>query len=141
SCVACGTVLRGIEQDQAAFETAVPFERFEAGVERAVQQQRRSGSVSAPHRRWVATTVAMAASVLVVFLVRPLLDDGPGPERNGIKGGAVAELRIGGGPGPQREARTDAPEALEPGERVMLGYRADGHPLPWRPSRWAPSAT
>ncbi|MFP2905994.1 hypothetical protein ACLESD_13235, partial [Pyxidicoccus sp. 3LFB2] len=56
-----------------ASTAAVPFERFEAGVERAVQRQRRSESMRPPPRRWVATTVAMAASVLVVVLARPLL--------------------------------------------------------------------
>jgi hypothetical protein len=77
----------------------------------------------------VATTVAMAASVLVVVLARPLLSGGPGHTLglNGLKGGAVAELRIGGGSGPQREARTDAPEALDYGERVRLGYQAHEH--------------
>ncbi|MCP3143699.1 DUF4384 domain-containing protein [Pyxidicoccus xibeiensis] len=126
SCTVCGAALRGIEQGQAAFEAAIPFERFEAGVERAVQRQRRGTAFTTPPRRWVATTVAMAASVLVVFLARPLLE-GPSPGRNGIKGGAVAELRIGGGPGPQREARKDGPEELVEGERVRLGYQADGH--------------
>jgi hypothetical protein len=127
ACAACGATLRGLAKEQAAFEAAVPFEHFEAGVERAARRQRRSESFRAPPRRWVATGMALAASVLVVVLVRPLLDGpGRGPGLNGIKGGAVAELRIGGGLGPQREARPDAPEPLEPGERVMLGYQAHG---------------
>jgi hypothetical protein len=124
-CTVCATVLRGIHGEQVRFEEDVSFERFETGVERAMQRQRRSETLRTPPRRWVATTVAMAASVLVVLLARPLLSDGGGPNR--LKGGAVAELRIGGGEGPQREARSDAPEALAPGERVRLGYRADGH--------------
>ncbi|QSQ24731.1 ACP synthase [Pyxidicoccus parkwayensis] len=127
SCTACGATLRGLEHEQARFEAEVPFEHFEAGVERAAQRQKRSESFRTPPRRWVATTVAMAASVLVVLLARPLLNGGE-HGRNGIKGGgAVAELRIGGGVGPQREARTDAPEALEEGERVMLGYKPHEH--------------
>ncbi len=128
SCTVCGAALRGIHDEQRRFEGEFPFERFEAGVERAVQRQRRSESFRAPPRRWVATTVAMAASVLVVVLARPLLSDaGREAVHNRLKGGAVAELRIGGGLGPQREARKDAPEALDPGDRVMLGYQADGH--------------
>lgn len=128
SCAACGATLRGLEGEQARFEAEVPFERFEAGVERAVQRQRRGESFRAPPRRWVATTMAMAASVLVVLLARPLLEGAGHPQgRNGIKGGAVAELRIGGGTGPQREARKDAPEPLDYGERVMLGYEAGEH--------------
>ncbi|MBZ4422533.1 zf-HC2 domain-containing protein [Myxococcus sp. RHSTA-1-4] len=125
TCAACGATLRGIEKDQALFEAEVPFERFEAGVERAVQRQRRSESFRVPPRRWVATTVAMAASVLVVFLARPLLSPSMHGRLNRLKGGAVAELRIGGGLDPQREARIDAPEALARGERVMLGFRVE----------------
>lgn len=126
-CGACGTMLRGLEDTQARFEAEVSFERFEAGVERALERQRRREPRPLPARRWVATAAAMAASVLVVLLARPLLDTDTNPVRgtNGIKGGgAVAELRIGGGsPGMQREALPDEPEALDYGERVMLGYQ------------------
>ncbi|QSQ14478.1 ACP synthase [Myxococcus landrumensis] len=122
SCTTCGSVLRGIESNQTRFEQEHPYDRFEAGVARALERQQRQDAVKPAPRRWVGTTVALAASVLVVVLARPLLPQGHGWDRS--KGhGNVAELRIGGGPGPQREARPDSPEALEPGERVMLGYK------------------
>jgi hypothetical protein len=63
----------------------------------------------------------MAATVLVVVAVRPLLSEAPGVR---TKGGATAELRVGGEDS-QRVAPTDAPEALAPGERVRLGYTPD----------------
>ncbi|WP_342374884.1 zf-HC2 domain-containing protein [Myxococcus stipitatus] len=125
SCTACGGMLRGIESNQTRFEQEHPYERFEAGVARALERQQQQGAVRPAPRRWVGTAVALAASVLVVVLARPLMPQGAGWDRS--KGGDVAELRIGGGPGPQREARPDAPEALEPGERVMLGYKAGTH--------------
>ena len=46
---------------------------------------------------------------------------------NRLKGGAGAELRIGGGAEPQRVASVDAPEALRRGERVRLGYTPGTH--------------
>lgn len=126
SCTLCGGVLRGIESNQTHFEQEHPYDRFEAGVARALERQQRLEAVKPMPRRWVTTTMALAASVLVVVLARPLLQQGPGWDRS--KGSAdVAELRIGGGPGPQREARPETPEALEPGERVMLGYKAGTH--------------
>ncbi|MBZ4398946.1 ACP synthase [Myxococcus sp. AS-1-15] len=125
-CVTCGAVLKGLEEHQARFEAEHPFERFEAGVERALERQQQQRAPRPPPRRWVPATVALAASLLVVVLAKPLLEQGP--EWNRRKGGGdAAELRIGGGTGPQREARPDRPEALEPGERVMLGYKAGAH--------------
>jgi hypothetical protein len=125
SCGACGTVLRGIEDDQARFEAEVPFERFEAGVTRALERQRRQEAPKAAPRRWVPAAVAMAASVLVLVLVQPLLKQQGSTNR--IKGGAVAELRIGGGPGEQRIAGSGELTALGAGERVRLGYEAGGY--------------
>ncbi|NVI99695.1 zf-HC2 domain-containing protein [Myxococcus sp. AM009] len=129
SCEACAQALRGIHEAQARFEADVPFERFEAGVEQALR--RRQDAARPPPRRWVATTVAIAASLLVVVLVRPLLGSSAESRNtvglNRLKGGATAELRIGGGLGPQREAIPGRPEAIDPGERVMLGYKAGAH--------------
>ena len=130
-CETCAQALRGLDDAQARFESEMPFDRFEAGVERALRRQRNQGAARPPPRRWVATTVAIAASLLVVVLVRPLLaPDATAPGGlglNRIKGGAAAELRIGGGLGPQREATPGAPEPLEPEERVMLGYKPGTH--------------
>jgi hypothetical protein len=64
--------------------------------------------------------VAMAASVLLVVLVRPMLSQ---PPVNRLKGGASAELRVGGG-GPQRGVLPGDTEELEPDEKVRLAYVA-----------------
>jgi hypothetical protein len=122
SCERCGTVLREAEQAQRQFEAELPFERFAEGVERAAQKQRKFSPDSS--RRRVGPLVAMAATVLVVVAVRPLLSAEPVPGVR-TKGGATAELRVGGGGESQRVARMDVPEALAPGERVRLGYTPD----------------
>ncbi|NOK19088.1 ACP synthase [Corallococcus carmarthensis] len=132
ACEACGATLRSFVDAQAAFEAEVPFEGFEAGVERA--RARQAAREPAARAQWARPLMAVAASVLVLVLARPLLESGgrtdpvpPPVAGNRIKGGAGAELRIGGGVDPQRVANTDAPEALQPGERVRLGYTADAY--------------
>ncbi|WP_404363676.1 zf-HC2 domain-containing protein [Corallococcus coralloides] len=132
TCEACGATLRSFADAQAAFEAEVPFEGFEAGVERA--RARQASRAPATRAQWVRPLMAVAASVLVLVLARPLLETGgrtepvpPPVAGNRIKGGAGAELRIGGGVEPQRVASTESPEALRPGERVRLGYTADAY--------------
>ncbi|RKH40701.1 DUF4384 domain-containing protein [Corallococcus sp. AB050B] len=132
ACEACGATLRSFADAQAAFEAEVPFEKFEAGVERA--RARQASTESRTQARWVRPLMAVAASVVVLVLARPLLETGgrtdplqPPVAGNRLKGGAGAELRIGGGVDPQRVASTEAPEALQPGERVRLGYTADAY--------------
>jgi len=92
----------------------VPFERFEAGVERALNKPETQPSWSLSK----GVLVALAASVLLVVLVRPMLSN---PPTHRLKGGASAELRIGGG-GPQRGVLPGDTEELEPGEKVRLAY-------------------
>jgi hypothetical protein len=125
-CEQCGAVLREAEETQRRFEAEVPFERFEQGVKRAEERARKQERAQAAGRsqRWMGPMVALAATVLVVVAVRPLLATNTVPGVR-TKGGAVAELRIGGGEGSQRMARTDVPEPLAPGERVRLGYTPD----------------
>lgn len=125
SCQQCTAVLRQAEEAQRQFESEIPFERFEAGVKQAEEKTRKQeSSRGASRQRWMGPVVALAATVLLVVAVRPLLATNPGPGVR-TKGGAAAELRIGGGEGSQRVARTDAPEALAQGERVRLGYTPD----------------
>lgn len=124
-CEQCGDVLRAAEEAQRQFEATIPFERFEKGVKRAEETSRkeelaRRGSA----QRWMGPVVALAATVLLVVAARPLLTTSTVPGVR-TKGGAVAELRIGGGEGTQRMARTDTPEPLAPGERVRIGYTPD----------------
>src|SRR5689334_19229829 len=71
-CAQCQGVLKRLEGDQARFEAEIPFERFAAGVERAAG---RRVSTARPGR--TAAWVAVAAAVLLVIAVRPLLS---GPE-------------------------------------------------------------
>lgn len=124
-CERCGAVLRQAEETQRQFEAEMPFERFEAGVERAAERARKRQLFGSPSRaRWVGPLVAVAATVLVVVAVRPLLATDPGSGVR-IKGGAVAELRIGGADGAQRVGNPESPEPLAPGERVRLGYTPD----------------
>ena len=69
-----------------------------------------------PLRRFAL--VAVAASVLLVVMMRPMLSE---PPTNRLKGGASAELRIGGG-GPQRGVLPGDTEELQPDEKVRLAY-------------------
>jgi hypothetical protein len=122
SCEQCGALLRQAEETQRQFESELPFERFEAGVKRAEEKaSRQQPSRGALSQRWMGPVVALAATVMLVVAARPLLFANQG---SGVrtKGGAAAELRIGGGEGSQRVARLDAPEPLASGERVRLGY-------------------
>ena len=113
-CAECQELVKGLEADQARFEAQVPFERFEAGVERALKKPK-----TRPSRPLLnGVLVAMAASVLLVVFVRPMLSQ---PPVNRLKGGASAELRIGGG-GPQRGVLPGDTEELQPDERVRLAY-------------------
>ncbi|WNG26228.1 ACP synthase [Cystobacter fuscus] len=117
SCAECHEVMKGLEADQTRFEQEVPFERFAANVERALRKP-----PPAPSRpRLNGLLIAVAATVLLVVAARPLLS--PSPSLNRLKGGASAELRIGGD-GPQRAAQPGDTEALLPDERVRLGYVA-----------------
>ncbi|QRK04874.1 ACP synthase [Archangium violaceum] len=121
SCPECHEVMKGLEADQTRFEEEVPFERFAAGVERAMREP-----TAAPSRpRFNGLLVAVAATVLLAVGVRPLLS--PSPSLNRLKGGASAELRIGGD-GPQRAVLPGDTEELLPGERVRLGYVAGPYP-------------
>lgn len=113
-CLECQETMKGLEADQARFESEVPFERFAAGVERALDSPR-----TRPSRpRMQGVLVAVAATVLLGVMVRPMLSN---PPTNRLKGGASAELRIGGG-GPQRGILPGDTEELLPGERVRLAY-------------------
>jgi hypothetical protein len=125
TCERCGAVLREAQEAQQRFEAELPFERFEAGVRRAEEKARKQELTQRTSRqRWMAPAMALAATVLLVVAARPLLSSSPVPGVR-TKGGAAAELRIGGGEGSQRVAHTDAPEPLALGESVRIGYSPD----------------
>jgi hypothetical protein len=115
-CTRCSDTLQTLSDEQASFESRLPFERFEAGVERASQGAQRTGP------RVNGLLVAVAATVLLAIAVRPLMT--PEGGHNRLKGtGASAELRIGNA-GPQRAVMPGDSERLLPEERVRLGYTA-----------------
>ncbi len=122
SCDVCRAKLKTIEDEQKKFESAIPFERFAAGVERASRNPR---EVAAPPRRsWVGYAVALAASVLIIAAVPLVMRGDGGGGGNRLKGSGV-ELTVGGTNGaPQRKATSNVAEALAPGERVLIGYSA-----------------
>jgi hypothetical protein len=114
ACAECHGVMKGLEADQDRFEAQVPFNRFAAGVERALNRPREEPS----RARLNGLLMAVAATVLLVVMARPMLSD---PPTNRLKGGASAELRIGGG-GPQRAVLPGDTEELSPNEQVRLAY-------------------
>jgi len=121
-CDDCRGKLRGLEDEQAQFQAAVSFDRFAAGVERAVRSHR------APlARRWMAPAMAAAAAVLVVVMAGRVFSGDP-DGRNHVKGGPEIALKIASPNGAsQRDAPESAPALLSPGERVRIGYRAVQH--------------
>ena len=115
-CTRCADRLQSLNDEQASFEARLPFERFEAGVERAQKGVSRGGP------RVNGLLVAVAATVLLALSIKPLLT--PEGAHNRLKGtGASAELRIGS-EGPQRAVLPGDSERLLPEERVRLGYTA-----------------
>ena len=120
ACAQCHGALKSFEEEQARFEAELPFERFEAGVERALKKRPATPSRSLLQ----GVVVAMTATVLLVVTVPRLLSE---PPTNRLKGGATAELRIGGAGVEQRSVQPGTTEPLAPGERVRLGYVAEAH--------------
>lgn len=127
ACAECRARTKELEGEQAKFEAAIPFERFAAGVERATRQPR---ATPAPSRGPVRILMAIAASVLLLAGVPLLMRAEQAGSGNRLKGGSDVEVVVAGAAnGPQRMGSHDplAPEALAPGERVRIGYRAGGY--------------
>jgi hypothetical protein len=134
ACAECKARLRALDDEQRRFESAISFDRFAAGVERAARGARPVPR-RLPARVWALPTLAMAAAVAVVVTFHgrtPQVGAGaPGghvtpPGWDGIKGGAGMTVRIAGAAG-QRTAQVEATEALAAGERLRLGYQSGGH--------------
>lgn len=125
-CEDCRGVERALEEEKRRFEAALPFEQFARGVERLLAPP---APKRRPALRWVQGAVALAACLGVAVLAPRLIavETAGTAHGNRLKGGAEVELRIGAGSGPQRVANPDGAEALGPGERVRIGYRAGGH--------------
>ncbi|MDQ3266545.1 MAG: DUF4384 domain-containing protein [Myxococcota bacterium] len=123
-CGACQDRLSALELEAQRFQAEIPFERFSAGVHRAQRRPRLRPA------QWLTPVVALAAVLLVLVAVGPLLSSGKERETGGrIKGdrskrGAEVELRIAAAVGhPQRQATPQAPEVLSTGERVRIGFK------------------
>ncbi len=129
SCAHCRARLRAFDEEQRRFEAEIPFDRFSAGVTRAI---RRPHHAEAPRARWLYPAVGLAAAVALMVvtpgLVQQFGDTGQSIPLNRVKGGAEMALRIAGSGGhPQRTASAETPEPLGPGERVRIGYKSGGY--------------
>ncbi len=99
SCDVCQAELARFTQEQQAFEQAISFDRFAAGVERAARQQTKP----APRRQWPQVVLALAASVTLIAGVQLVLSRvEPAGGGNRLKGGASIQMEVAGA-GPQRE--------------------------------------
>lgn len=131
ACAECKARLRALDDEQRRFESAISFDRFAAGVERAARGTRPAPR-RLPARVWALPTLAMAAAVAVVMTFHGRAPQtGPGgrvipANWDGIKGGAGMTVRIAGATG-QRTAQVEATEPLAAGERLRLGYQSGGH--------------
>ena len=120
---------------RSAFERELPFARFRRGWSARAEQR----APERPARRWASPALAaLAATVVVVALAgrARLAEPGGG---NRLKGGADVELRIAGRDGAQRIAAAGAPERLQAGERVRIGYPA-ARWATWPASPWTSGA-
>ena len=126
-CVHCRARLRAFEDEQRAFEQEIPFERFAAGVTRALRRPGQRAAQPVPRGRWLYPVMAMAAMLALVLGGGPLQDYlTRGPNRT--KGGAAMAVKVTmAATGHQRTVLADVPEPLAPGEVVSVGYKSDGY--------------
>lgn len=119
-CGECSAKERSLDAEAQDFARHISFDRFASGVERAARRPRETQLPRA--------VMALAASLLVVFgatLVLRAQDDSRGGFNN-LKGGAQISLQIASRDGSQRTGLSNTIEALAPGDRVAIGYQADG---------------
>jgi hypothetical protein len=112
-CGPCRARLKTMEEEQRQFEREISFERFAGGVERAGRVPR-----VLPRRAWTFGITGLAAAAALAIVLRPT-------HETRIKGSTEATVRIGKADGSgQRAAAAGGLEALQPGELVLVGYRA-----------------
>jgi uncharacterized protein YbaR (Trm112 family) len=127
ACPLCKTKLAALEDEQKAFEHAIPFARFAGGVERAARVPRaRTRRVSL----WMVPAFSLVAAAAVLLFARgenffaPRDDASETGGQNRRKGASdvTAELRIAPGDGSgQRQVVVDSKEKLGRGDRVRIG--------------------
>src|SRR5579863_913991 len=66
TCAECKARLRALDDEQRRFESAISFDRFAAGVERAARGARPVPGRRLPARVWALPTLAMAATVALI---------------------------------------------------------------------------
>jgi hypothetical protein len=125
-CPDCRARWKALDDEQRRFEQEISFDRFAAGVERAMRsappaRARAPGLGRA--LRFAVPALAVAAGV-ALFVGTP---GGRGGHNTLKGGGAGITVRVAAGEGPQRTAAEGAPEALALGERVRIGYQAGAH--------------
>ena len=120
-CGRCRVRLRSLELEQEQFEREISFDRFAAGVQRAVKS-------AEPRRvRWALPAMGMVAAVLVAIVTAPLVMRARGASSR-RKGGSEVVLRIAGKDASiQRVASEQGAEPLSLGERIRIGYQAGRH--------------
>lgn len=120
-CGRCRVRLRSLELEQEQFEREISFDRFAAGVQRAVKS-------AEPRRvRWALPAIGMAAAVLVAIVTAPMVMRAPGASTR-RKGSAEVVLRIANKDGSgQRLASAQQAEPLSSGDRIRIGYQAGSH--------------
>lgn len=117
ACEQCTATFERLRREQEAFQAEIPFERFAAGVEKAVRVQQRPQRSGVTNARFLMSL----AAVLVALVGAQLVLQGRGPETR-VKGGEAVDFVVAGATG-QRNA---APlEQLAAGERLRIGV--SGH--------------
>jgi hypothetical protein len=128
-CGRCRARLAAIDDEQRAFERAIPFERFAGGVERAARVPTPKRATPAWLRAlWAMPALGLVGAAALVLLAHPAGRDLAGPAGlNRSKGAAVdAVLRIAGPDGrSQRALLPDGNLRLGPGDRLRVGYETD----------------
>jgi hypothetical protein len=125
-CGLCQATLGSLDAKQREFERLMPFERFAAGVEAAVERV----SKTPRRRRWTARLGSLAAVGLCVMGAQFALSRlEPDDRHHRRKGEPLIEVIVAGVRA-QRAASVDPsiPESLAPGERIRLRSM---------PSRWS----
>lgn len=119
-CAECKAKLRSLESEERAFQEELSFDRFSAGVTRAMRKPAPSPI------RVVTPLLALAAAVLLSLPLAPLLFGSQNRTKGDhSKGGAEIVLQIAPASGQQQKVDELglAPVVLGRGDRIKIGYK------------------